>query len=213
MSHRHQFDGHKKTANYLLLIVLIGYGFNILNIQYIFLLLCNFFLFFLYNICIILFYLYIIVCFTPPREEKQNYVVPSKYKSTMLNIKYKSFILKDKIVLIVYLWVCNSYVSFCVFGICHVYFTCWNWHACFSVSGCRYQRSDSDQDHGVSLWGGHAGYQTGVFASVREISLHRHLCKSHTHYPIVENTSHTSDSWFVWSVCVCVHAGWHVWWL
>lgn len=50
--------------------------------------------------------------------------------------------------------------------------------------GCGHQRQDSDPHHGDPLWGGHAGHQTGVSASVREVALHSHLCKSHTLYTV-----------------------------
>ncbi len=61
--------------------------------------------------------------------------------------------------------------------------------------GCRNQRQDSDPRHGVPLWGGHAGYQAGVSAAVREVTVHCHLCTSHTH---MYNTLHNPYALFTY---------------
>lgn len=77
--------------------------------------------------------------------------------------------------------------------------------------GCRNQRQDSDPRHGVPLWGGHAGYQAGVSAAVREVALHCHLCTSHSHTCTIHCSifmiySHmyvcTTHNMWLWEICV-----------
>lgn len=88
----------------------------------------------------------------------------------------------------------------------------------FIKPGSWHQGPNPHPCHGVPLWGGHDGHQTGVPKGLWKVSVHSHLCKSHWSqlvsffffFFLIADTFCCLSGWYFWGLQEAAAEA--VWW-